>query len=316
MHLVGGITAAASSLIVDTVTGLPTAPFTLLLDPGTGTEEVVLVTAAGGTTLTVTRGVGGTSAQSHLNGAEVLHAYYGQDFQDSRDHEANTTTAHGVTGVVVGTTSVQALTNKTVDGALNTLTNVPKVALPTDVAYLATAQTLTNKTIDGATNTFTNVPTTALTDGPIVATTGVFSGAVSGTTGTFTGNVTSPSIKAVPLVYTDDGLATSGSVNVFTTPVRTVTDPFGAGVPYRCKVTYLLGYTGGSGNGRVNINVNGVGAFFMLVNAGPGAAPSVIRDMPAGGSINFQGALTNVSAVLATYLDGTSHVMTTEVSPL
>ena len=84
MHLAGGITGAAASLIVDTVTGLPTVPFTLMLDPGTGTEEVVTVTAAGGTTLTVTRGVGGTSAQAHLNGGEVRHAYYGQDFQDSR----------------------------------------------------------------------------------------------------------------------------------------------------------------------------------------------------------------------------------------
>jgi len=113
MHLVGGITGAAASLIVDTVTGLPTGPFTLMLDPGVATEEIVEVTAAGGTTLTVTRGVDGTSAQAHTNGAEVRHAYSARDFQDSRNHEANTTTAHGVTGAIVGTTNVQTLTNKT-----------------------------------------------------------------------------------------------------------------------------------------------------------------------------------------------------------
>jgi hypothetical protein len=226
MRLVGGITSAAASLIVDTVTGLPTAPFTLLLDSGLASEEVVTVTAAGGTTLTVTRGVGGTSAQSHANGAEVRHAYYGQDFQDSRDHEANTTTAHGVTGAVVGTTSAQALTNKTVDGSLNTFTNVPKVALPADVTYNATAQTLTNKTIDGAGNTFTNVPAASVVGlvaeeaataahaaataahgvtGAVVGTTDVQTltnktltaptlNAATGTTATFSGAVTATSI--------------------------------------------------------------------------------------------------------------------------
>jgi len=158
MHLVGGITGAAASLVVDVTTGLPSVPFTLLLDPGLGVEEVIEVTAIGGTTLTVTRGVDGTSAQAHTNGGEVRHAYSARDFQDSRNHEADTTTAHGVSGGVVGTTNTQALTNKAVDGSLNTFSNVPKVALPADVTYNATVQTLTNKTIDGAGNTFTNVP--------------------------------------------------------------------------------------------------------------------------------------------------------------
>jgi len=102
MRLVGSITGAAATLVVDVTTGLPSVPFTLLLDPGLGVEEVMTVTAVGGTTLTVTRGVGGTSAQAHTNGAEVRHAYYGQDFQDSRDHEGNTATPHGVTGGVPG----------------------------------------------------------------------------------------------------------------------------------------------------------------------------------------------------------------------
>jgi len=115
MHLVGGITGAAASLVVDVTTGLPSVPFTLLLDPGLGVEEIATVTVVSGTTLTVTRGVDGTSAQSHDNGAEVRHAYSARDFQDSRDHEANTTTAHGATGAVVGTTNTQTLTNKTLD---------------------------------------------------------------------------------------------------------------------------------------------------------------------------------------------------------
>lgn len=141
MRLAGGITGAAASLIVDTVTGLPSVPFTLMLDPGQATEEIVEVTAAGGTTLTVTRGVDGTSAQAHLNGGEVRHAYSARDFQDSRNHEANTTTAHGVTGAVAGTTNTQALTNKDLTSGTNTF--------PSTLATLTGAQTLTNKVIDG-----------------------------------------------------------------------------------------------------------------------------------------------------------------------
>jgi len=139
MHLVGGISGAAASLIVDVTTGLPAVPFTLLLDPGLGVEEVVTVTAVGGTTLTVTRGVDGTSAQAHTNGAEVRHAYSARDFQDSRDHEANTTTAHGVTGAVVGTTNVQVLTNKDLSSGTN--------VFPATLATRAGIETFTNKTL-------------------------------------------------------------------------------------------------------------------------------------------------------------------------
>ena len=161
MHLVGSISGAAASLIVDVTTGLPTAPFTLLLDPGAVVEEVVTVTAVGGTTLTVTRGADGTSAQSHDNGAEIRHAYSARDFQDSRNHEGSVT-AHGATGAVVGTSNTQTLINKSISGALNTFTNVPKLALPTDVAYLVEAQTLTNKTMSGASNTFSLIPSAAV----------------------------------------------------------------------------------------------------------------------------------------------------------
>jgi len=150
MRLAGDITAAAASLIVDTVMGLPTVPFTLMLDPGANTEEIITVTAAGGTTLTVTRGVDGTSAQAHLNGGEVRHAYSARDFQDSRNHEANTTTAHGVTGAVVGTTNVQALTNKTVDGATNTFSNIPSAAMASE-AWTAYTPVWTNLTLGNGT---------------------------------------------------------------------------------------------------------------------------------------------------------------------
>jgi hypothetical protein len=109
-------------------------------------------------------------------------------------------------GDVVGTTDAQALTNKVLDGALNTFSNVPPASLSAAVptskggfgasvatangvpvftngalsfadpstftpdlsAYvdLSSVQTLTSKTLDGASNTFANIPKTAITGAP------------------------------------------------------------------------------------------------------------------------------------------------------
>jgi hypothetical protein len=123
---------------------------------------------------------------------------------------------------------------------------------------------------------------------------------------------------AIPLVYTDAGLATSGGVNVYTTALRTITDPFGAGVPYRCRTTYRLGIVTGTtgGTARAWINSNGVGVLWAQISTYSSAAPSVITDMPAGGTVTFQGVLTNLSVTLTTNLDAGSHYMTTEVTPL
>lgn len=131
--LAGSISAGATSITVAATTGFPGAfPYVLALDFGSSPEELVTVTAAGGTTLTVTRGFGGTSAQSHSLGAVVRHVYNSVDATDFRTHEAATSSVHGVTGALVGATSTQTLTNKTLTsptingGALSgTLTGSP-----------------------------------------------------------------------------------------------------------------------------------------------------------------------------------------------
>lgn len=112
--LSGSISAGATSINVGATTGFPNSfPYILALDFGAGTEELTAVTAAAGTTLTVTRGYGGTSAQSHSLGAVVRHVYNAQDATDFRTHEASTGAVHGLTGSIVGTSDAQALSNKT-----------------------------------------------------------------------------------------------------------------------------------------------------------------------------------------------------------
>jgi hypothetical protein len=114
--LSAGITNASTSITVGSVVGFPpSTPYTLALDYEGLTEELVQVNAAAGTTLTVARAVDGTSAASHNAGARVRHVSSARDFADSRSHENTGNGVHGLAGgeVIVGTTSVQTLTNKT-----------------------------------------------------------------------------------------------------------------------------------------------------------------------------------------------------------
>jgi hypothetical protein len=63
--LSGTINSSATSITVGSVTGFPVSfPYTLALDYESASEELVDVTAAAGTNLTITRAADGTSATS------------------------------------------------------------------------------------------------------------------------------------------------------------------------------------------------------------------------------------------------------------
>jgi hypothetical protein len=157
MVLTGSITGANTTILVDTVAGLPgTYPFTVIVDPGVTGEEICTVTNVSSLTLTVTRGQDGTTAASHSVGAVVRHMASARDLQEPQTHMNSSTGVHGAAGAVVGTTDAQTLTNKTISGSSNTLTNlpganvtgtVPQGSLPATSVSTTGTQTLTNKTI-------------------------------------------------------------------------------------------------------------------------------------------------------------------------
>ena len=180
--------------------------FTVVIDPDTALEEIVDVTAVSTNTLTITRGIDGSSGVAHSAGAVVRHMAIGRDYREANTHIEASSGVHGLTGSVVGTSDTQTLTNKTISAADNTLTGV---------VTLTGTQTLTNKTLTSPTLTtpalgtpsaavLTNATGLPLTTG-VTGTLPVANGGTGVTTSTGSGaNVlgTSPTISSPTITGT------------------------------------------------------------------------------------------------------------------
>lgn len=116
-------------------TNWPTANFCVVID-----SEIIRCSSRSGTTCTVAtsgRGYNGTTAASHSSGAQIMHEAVALDYQDPNDHMLASAGVHGLAGTVVGTTDSQTLTNKTIDGASNTINNVVENSAIIDTGSVA-----------------------------------------------------------------------------------------------------------------------------------------------------------------------------------
>lgn len=126
--LATAVNAAATTFTLSTSTGFPPVPFTATLDYQGVAEEVVLVTAMSGVTVTnCQRGYDGTIAQSHSVGALFVHTLIGKDLDEANDHSSSTV-AHGTAGDVVGTSDTQTLTNKVISSSRHQATSTDPAA--------------------------------------------------------------------------------------------------------------------------------------------------------------------------------------------
>jgi hypothetical protein len=151
--LADSISSSATSLTLSAASNLPAQyPYTLILEKDTANEEVVEVTSLVGSSYQITRNIDSSGAKAHAVGANVEHGVSARDFTESRAHEI-ATTAHGVTGDVVGTGGSQTLTSKTL--------TTPTINGATISGTFTSTATISGGTITGASITGLATPTTS-----------------------------------------------------------------------------------------------------------------------------------------------------------
>lgn len=111
--LTGPVAASAVTLTVQGFAQYPAVPFTVTLDRNTATEEIALVTAVNGSTLSVTRGFDGSAGQAHAAGATVEHTAGAIEFSEANQHVNASAGVHGTTGDLVGSEGAQDIFDKT-----------------------------------------------------------------------------------------------------------------------------------------------------------------------------------------------------------
>jgi len=139
--------------------------FTVVIDPDTALEEIVDVTAVSTNTLTITRGIDGSTGQAHSAGAVVRHMAIGRDYREANQHIENTTTAHGLTiANVLETTDSDMITTAMLQS--NSVTTAKITDANVTTAKIADSAITTAKIADGTIATG-DIADSAITAGKI-----------------------------------------------------------------------------------------------------------------------------------------------------
>ena len=268
--LAGGVTISAGEL------------FTVVIDPDTALEEIVDVSAISTNTLTIVRGVDGSTGVAHSAGAVVRHMAIGRDYREANTHIENTTTAHGLTiADVATTTNTKTLTNKTISAADNTLTGV---------ATLTGTQTLTNKTLTSPTITGTGAIAGTFTGNL----TGNVTGNVSGSSGSTTGNAATATALATGRTFQLTGDVEASGVTFDGTGNVSLTTVIGTGAIVNADV-----------NSSAQIAYSKINATNSIVDADVNASAAIAWTKIAPSS--------TVSATELGYLDGVTSAVQTQL---
>ena len=187
----------SGSSLLGGVTVSPGQTYTVVIDPDTALEEIVDITAVSGNTLTITRGIDGSTGQEHAAGAVVRHMAIGRDFREANTHIENTTTAHGITlADLVKTTDSGTVTSTMIaDGTIvNADINSSAAIADTKLGTISTAGKVSNSaTTATSSNTASAIvardASGNFSAGTVTASlTGNVTGNVSGSSGSTTGN--------------------------------------------------------------------------------------------------------------------------------
>jgi hypothetical protein len=214
--LTSAVTAGASTMVVQSGTALmggqsipAGTTFTIVIDPDTAIEEIVDATAVSTNTLSITRGIDGSSAQAHSAGAVVRHMAIGRDYRESNAHIEASTGVHGISNSssVVGTIDTQTLTNKTLTAPTITNPSISGAGVDASIVFEGATADAYETTLTVVDPTQDNTLTLPNTTGTVVVATAVQ---------TLTNKtLTSPTISGSPVIT---GLSSAGMSASSATP--------------------------------------------------------------------------------------------------